>query len=236
MAKSIVFTSAVYPDCPAISPADGGVGDKCNADRDAALAASKVKAQIFTHLLYRHWDHYTGDKRIASVSGFGGDGRDARFESRRHARCAAVFARGRRLRVRLFAGLEGAGVYREARGRSVRSSTNSEIYTLDLTDPACEAGEGEHVAGRQISIRRTRRMGSIWRGAARRGRDMRATSSGCWCSTTEQRRRSGICCRSLITGWMSLRGRPDFLVRSISSARIMARLPSISRMFEGGMR
>ena len=61
--KSIVFTSAVYPDCPAIRPADGGVGDKCNADRDKALAASKVKAMIFTHLMYRHWDHYTGDKR-----------------------------------------------------------------------------------------------------------------------------------------------------------------------------
>ncbi len=61
--KSIVFTSAVYPDCPAIGPADGGAGDKCNADRDAALAANPVKAQIFTHLLYRHWDHFTGDKR-----------------------------------------------------------------------------------------------------------------------------------------------------------------------------
>ncbi|MGB7549303.1 MAG: hypothetical protein WBM14_16320 [Terracidiphilus sp.] len=75
--KSIVFTSFVYPDCPAIGPADGGAGDKsgapadgsmsagwkCNADRDAALAASPVKAQIFTHLLYRHWDHFTGDKR-----------------------------------------------------------------------------------------------------------------------------------------------------------------------------
>ncbi len=73
--KSIVFTSDVYPDCPAIVPADGGAGDKCNADRDAALAASKVKAQIFTHLLYRHWDHYTGDKRshlfLASVDGGG---------------------------------------------------------------------------------------------------------------------------------------------------------------------
>jgi dipeptidyl aminopeptidase/acylaminoacyl peptidase len=60
---SILFTSAVYPDCPAIRPEDGGAGDKCNADRDAAAAASKVKAQIFTHLLYRHWDHYTGEKR-----------------------------------------------------------------------------------------------------------------------------------------------------------------------------
>jgi dipeptidyl aminopeptidase/acylaminoacyl peptidase len=61
--KSIVFTSDVYPDCPAIGPADGGAGDKCNADRDASAASSKVKAQIFTHLLYRHWDHFTGPKR-----------------------------------------------------------------------------------------------------------------------------------------------------------------------------
>jgi dipeptidyl aminopeptidase/acylaminoacyl peptidase len=61
--KSIVFTSAVYPDCPAISTADFSTGNTCNADRDKALAASPVKAQIFTHLLYRHWDHYTGEKR-----------------------------------------------------------------------------------------------------------------------------------------------------------------------------
>jgi dipeptidyl aminopeptidase/acylaminoacyl peptidase len=61
--ESIAFTSDVYPDCPAITPADSATGDKCNADRDAAKAASKVKAQIFTHLLYRHWNHFTGDKR-----------------------------------------------------------------------------------------------------------------------------------------------------------------------------
>ena len=61
--RLIVFTSAVYPDCPAITTADATTGNKCNADRDAAAAASKVKAQIFNHLLYRHWNHYTGDKR-----------------------------------------------------------------------------------------------------------------------------------------------------------------------------
>ncbi len=60
---SVVFTSAVYPDCPAITAASAATGDKCNADRDAALASSKVKAMVFTHLLFRHWDHYTGDKR-----------------------------------------------------------------------------------------------------------------------------------------------------------------------------
>ena len=61
--KFVLFTSAVYPDCPTITAADFATGDKCNADRDAAQAASKVKAQIFTHLLYRHWDHFTGEKR-----------------------------------------------------------------------------------------------------------------------------------------------------------------------------
>ena len=60
---SVLFLSDVYPDCPAITTADAVTGDKCNADRDAAHTAGKVKAQIFTHLLYRHWDHYTGEKR-----------------------------------------------------------------------------------------------------------------------------------------------------------------------------
>lgn len=61
--KSIVFTSYVYPDCPAITTEDFDTGDQCNADRDAARAASPVKARIFKHLLFRHWDRYTGNKR-----------------------------------------------------------------------------------------------------------------------------------------------------------------------------
>jgi dipeptidyl aminopeptidase/acylaminoacyl peptidase len=61
--QSIVFTAEVYPDCPAIAPHDNGKGAECNSARDAAYAASPVKAQIFTHLLYRHWDHFTGPKR-----------------------------------------------------------------------------------------------------------------------------------------------------------------------------
>ena len=61
--RSIVFTSSVYPDCPAITTADFNSGNDCNRERDAVHAASPVKAQIFTQLLYRHWDHYTGPKR-----------------------------------------------------------------------------------------------------------------------------------------------------------------------------
>jgi dipeptidyl aminopeptidase/acylaminoacyl peptidase len=53
---------AVYPDCPAIEP-DFDAGNRVQLRSRRGAADSKVKAQIFTHLLYRHWDHYTGDKR-----------------------------------------------------------------------------------------------------------------------------------------------------------------------------
>ncbi len=61
--KFVVFTSAVYPDCPAFTLVDDKTGNDCNAERDKAAADSKVKAQIFTALLYRHWNHFTGPKR-----------------------------------------------------------------------------------------------------------------------------------------------------------------------------
>jgi dipeptidyl aminopeptidase/acylaminoacyl peptidase len=65
--KYILFTSSVYPECsagpsPGIAPA-GVDEDACDKKRDDEQAASKVKARIFTHLLYRHWNAFTGDKR-----------------------------------------------------------------------------------------------------------------------------------------------------------------------------
>ena len=52
--KYILFTSNVYPDCP---------HDECNKARDDEKTASKVKAQIFTRLMYRHWNRYLTGKR-----------------------------------------------------------------------------------------------------------------------------------------------------------------------------
>ncbi len=72
--KSILFTSAVYPDC-AFAPE---LADACNKRRDDERAASKVKAKIFTALLYRHWNAFTGDKRshLFLVPAAGGTPRD----------------------------------------------------------------------------------------------------------------------------------------------------------------
>jgi dipeptidyl aminopeptidase/acylaminoacyl peptidase len=135
--KSIVFTSSVYPDCPAIRPADGGVGDKCNADKDTALAGSKVKAQIFTHLLYRHWDHYTGDKRshlfVVSVESGGirdltpNYPRDVPPFSLDDSSCGCAFAPDSKELA-----------FTENIDPEPATSISAKIFTLDLTDPAAK--------------------------------------------------------------------------------------------------
>jgi dipeptidyl aminopeptidase/acylaminoacyl peptidase len=63
--KHFLFVSDVYPACEVsgagVERAEAEA--KCNAEKDAAAAKSPVKALIFTDLLYRHWDHYLGEKR-----------------------------------------------------------------------------------------------------------------------------------------------------------------------------
>jgi len=134
---SVVFTASVFPDCPAISPADGGIGDQCNADRDAAIADSKVKAQIFTHLLYRHWDRYTGDKRshlfYVSVESGGmrdltpNDPHDVPPFSLEGASCGCAFAPDSKELA-----------FTENLDPEPATSISAKIFTLDLTNPAAK--------------------------------------------------------------------------------------------------
>jgi len=67
--KTILFVSQVYPDCS---------DEACNKARDEEKAKSKVKASIFTRLLYRHWSSYTQFKRshLFVVPAEGGAARD----------------------------------------------------------------------------------------------------------------------------------------------------------------
>jgi dipeptidyl aminopeptidase/acylaminoacyl peptidase len=67
--KWILFVSSVYPDCN---------DDACNKQRDDEKAKSKVKAKVFTQLMFRHWTSYFDGKysHLFLVSADGGVARD----------------------------------------------------------------------------------------------------------------------------------------------------------------
>ena len=59
--KRVLFVSSVYPECS--DQGDWAKEEACDKERDDAAAKDPVKAQLWTHLLYRHWNAYTGEKR-----------------------------------------------------------------------------------------------------------------------------------------------------------------------------
>jgi dipeptidyl aminopeptidase/acylaminoacyl peptidase len=134
---SIVFTSAVYPDCPAISPADGGAGNRCNEEKDKALADSKVKAQIWTQLLYRHWNHYTGQKRshLFLVSVDSGAMRDLNPQDPHDV---PPFSLDDSSSGCDFSPDSKELAFTENPDPVPAISISAQIYTLDLTDPAAK--------------------------------------------------------------------------------------------------
>src|SRR6266567_2871939 len=57
--RYILFVSSVYPKC------DGSAVEEenCNKEKLQQSKDSKISAQVFTHLLYRHWNEYKKGKR-----------------------------------------------------------------------------------------------------------------------------------------------------------------------------
>jgi dipeptidyl aminopeptidase/acylaminoacyl peptidase len=125
--KQILFTSSVYPDCKE---------DACNQKRDEERTASKVKAQVFTGLLYRHWNAYTGDKRshLFLVPALGGTPRDLNLGDTHEI---PPFSLG---------GPEAYGFSPDSKEIAFTEnldpvpaiSTNADIFTLRLDDPSAK--------------------------------------------------------------------------------------------------
>jgi dipeptidyl aminopeptidase/acylaminoacyl peptidase len=167
--KAIVFTSAVYPDCPAITDDDFATGNTCNKDRDAARAANPVKAQIFTHLLYRHWNRFTGDKRshlfLVSVATGRmrdlnpGDTHDVPPFSLEGGGCGCAFSPDAN---------ELAFTEKDVPDPAI--STNADIFTLDLTTPTARPVKISTSEGGDFSPAYSPDGKSIaWRSQARAG-------------------------------------------------------------------
>ena len=76
--KRFLFTTQVYPECS--DKAGWAEEDACDKAKDEATASNPVKAQLWTSLLYRHWNAFTGLKRthviVADFSMAGPNPRD----------------------------------------------------------------------------------------------------------------------------------------------------------------
>ena len=138
--KQILFVSSVYPDCN---------DDGCNKVRDEERAQSKVKAQVFTHLLYRHWTTFTGDKRshLFLVSADSGSGNPApRDLTPGDEHDVPPFSLG---------GPDGCAfspdgkeiAFEENLDAVAAISTNSDIFTLRLDDPGAKPVKISTAAG-----------------------------------------------------------------------------------------
>ena len=64
--KHFLFTTQIYPECS--DKPSWAEEDSCDVAKDNAANANPVKAQLFTGLLYRHWNAFTGVKRTHIIA------------------------------------------------------------------------------------------------------------------------------------------------------------------------
>lgn len=129
--KSILFVSAVYPDCQ---------DDACNKQRNEAAEKSKVKAKIFTHLLYRHWNAYGNGTRShlflveADCDAEGGNTACAGRDLTPGDHDVPPFSLGGQDQYQFSP--DGKEIAYTSNIEEVEAtSTNSDVFTLSLTDP-----------------------------------------------------------------------------------------------------
>ncbi|MGE5109311.1 MAG: prolyl oligopeptidase family serine peptidase [Acidobacteriaceae bacterium] len=129
--KSILFVSAVFPDCQ---------DDACNKQRDEAAERSKVKAKIFTHLLYRHWNAYGNGKRShlflveADCDAEGGNTACTGRDLTPGDHDVPPFSLGGQDQYQFSP--DGKEIAYTSNIEEVEAtSTNSDVFTLSLTDP-----------------------------------------------------------------------------------------------------
>jgi dipeptidyl aminopeptidase/acylaminoacyl peptidase len=137
--QRLLFVSRVYPECS--DEASWLEEDACNKRKDDSAAASPVKATVFTHLLYRHWDHYLGDKRSHVLVVSASDGNAVRDLTPRREigdAEAPVFSLGGPVDY-AWAPDSKEIAYVANLDPVPATSTNNDVITLRLDDPGARA-------------------------------------------------------------------------------------------------
>ena len=132
--QRILFASRVYPECS--DEASWVDEDLCNKKKDDAAAANPVKAQIFEHLLYRHWNSYLGPKRSHVLVVSAADGNAVRDLTPRRdigGAEAPTFAMGGPMGYAWAPGSEEIA-YVTNLDLVPAASTNNDVFTLLLDD------------------------------------------------------------------------------------------------------
>jgi len=137
-AGRLLFVSSVYPECS--DTGNWNDEDACNKAKDDAAAASPVKAQLFTALLYRHWNAYTGKKRSHVLAVSVNNGSDVRDLTPRSAVGDAetpTFSLGGPLGY-AWAPDSHEIAYVTNLDPVPAASTNNDIFTLRLDEPGAK--------------------------------------------------------------------------------------------------
>ncbi len=132
--KTVAFVSAVYPE---FSGKPFAESDRLNAAKDAHRDTSKVKARVFTQLLYRHWDSWVDDKRLHLfvVPSAGGEPHDVTPGDRDAVPTSSTFAAGDEFAF----SPDGAEISYTATPLPVREQawrTNHDVMTVTLSSGA----------------------------------------------------------------------------------------------------
>lgn len=143
--KRLAFVSAVFPE---FSGRPFGESDRLNKEKLEAREKSKVKARVFTQLLYRHWDSWVEDRRqhlfvvpVAPDGSAVGDPRDVTPGENDAVPTASTFAAGDEFAFSPD-GRELAFTAPPLPTREQAWSTNHDIWTVNLA-----TGERRNLTG-----------------------------------------------------------------------------------------